>query len=297
MGQDAGMMLTLVVLAAGMGSRYGGLKQLDPMGPGGETILDYSVHDAVRAGFGRVVFVIRRDFEGEFRALVAERYAGRVQVELAFQELGDLPAGFEVPEGRVKPWGTAHAILAARRVVNGPFLAINADDFYGREAYAAMAAHLADSADFAMAGYRLAATLSDHGTVSRGVCEVDPGGWLTGVREYTAIRKADGGGAVCGGTSFSGGELVSMNFWGFTPAIFPALEEGFAEFLATGRGEGEYYIPTAVERMVAAGRARVRVIPTDSTWFGVTYREDRAGVVERLAGMVAAGEYRSPLWG
>lgn len=296
--------LTLLVLAAGMGSRYGGLKQLDPMGPGGETLLDYSVFDALAAGFNRVVFVIRRDFEEEFRNKVGAKYADRLRVGYAFQELSDLPEGHVVPEGRQKPWGTAHAILAGRHTVDSPFLAINADDFYGAEAYQTMAAHLrlASPKEFAMAGYRLRNSLSDHGTVSRGVCQSDGNNFLVSVREFTALEKLDGGAIQKNpdGTQdvFTGEEPVSMNFWGFTPDVFASLRIGFESFLSKSGGElkSEFYIPSAVADMISSGSASVNILPTESRWFGVTYREDKPVVMEKLAEFVSQGAYPCPLW-
>jgi hypothetical protein len=292
------METTLLVLAAGMGSRYGGLKQMDPLGPQGQTILDYSVYDALRSGFSRVVFVIRRDFEEEFREKVGARFEDRADVGYVFQQLNDLPAGFAVPDGREKPWGTGHAVWCARGAVDGPFLAINADDFYGRGAIAAAGTFLAaqpeGGTDWCMAGYRLDATLSPSGTVSRGVCKVSAGEMLEGVAEYTKIAAVEGviADAVTG-KKFTGGESVSMNCWGFTPAVFGGLEALFTQFLDAGGGgeKSEFYIPDAVTSLVASGAGSVRVLPVVSRWFGVTYREDRAGVVAALAELTAAGEY------
>jgi len=295
---------TLLVLAAGMGSRYGGLKQMDPVGPAGETLLDYSVFDAIRAGFGRVVFVIRRDFEEAFREAIGARFEDRIDVGYVFQELNDLPGGFTVPGERIKPWGTGHAIWCARGAVDTPFLAINADDFYGRPAIDAVHAFLAEvppaSAEFCMAGYRLEATLSPSGSVSRGVCEISDGGLLTGVKELTRIRRE--GGVLADeatGRVFSGGERVSLNCWGLTPAVFGGLERLFEEFLTRRIGEekSEFFIPSAIADLIARGQANVRVLPVDSPWFGVTYREDRPIVVAALSALTLAGEYPSPVWG
>ncbi len=294
--------LTLLVLAAGMGSRYGGLKQLDPMGPSGETLLDYSVFDAIQAGFTKVVFVIRKDFESEFRERVGARYVGRVEVDYVFQDLTDLPAGFSMPEGREKPWGTAHAIWAAREAIHEPFLAINADDFYGTHSYRLLATHLASAKDgeFAMGGYKLRNTLSEHGSVSRGICQVTEKDELVSVQEHTKLEKR-GDGAVDVNeteTSFTGEEPVSLNFWGFTPSVFGSLEHNFEAFLAAEGSalKSEFYIPSAVAAIVTSGKASVKVLRTDATWFGVTYREDKPGVVERLAQFVSEGKYPSPLW-
>jgi len=290
------METTLLVLAAGMGSRYGGLKQMDPVGPSGETLLDYSVHDAVLSGFSRVAFVIRRDFEEEFREKVGSRFEDRIDVGYVFQQLNDLPEGFSVPDGRVKPWGTGHAIWCAREAVDTPFLAINADDFYGRDAISGVQRFLAgqtpESTDFCMAGYRLKTTLSPSGNVSRGICRTTAEGLLEEVKEFTKLHKM--GNRVADdvtGETFSGDERVSMNCWGFSPAVFSGLEELFVSFLARRGTEekSEFYIPDAVTGLIQTGAATVRVLPVESRWFGVTYREDRDAVVAALAGM--AREY------
>jgi NDP-sugar pyrophosphorylase family protein len=285
---------TLLVLAAGVGSRYGGLKQLDPVGPDGATIMDYSIFDAARAGFGRVVFVIRRDFAEAFQRQIGARAARRLPVDYAYQELADLPAPFSVPPDRHKPWGTGHAVRAARAVIDEPFASINADDFYGRDGFERMARHLEHSPDAAMVGYRLRATLSDHGGVARGICELDGSGALRTVREYLTIERS-GAGAIdqASGRQLTGDELVSMNFWGFPPTIFAALEEGFARFLHQegARPTAEFLLPAAVDQLVTAGAARVAVLPSSGKWFGVTYPADRARVVASLAELTAAGEY------
>jgi dTDP-glucose pyrophosphorylase len=289
----------LLVLAAGMGSRYGGLKQLDPVGPGGETLLDYSVYDALRAGFDRVVFLIRRDIEKDFRAQIGSRYAGKIAVDYAFQQLDALPDGFVPAAGRTKPWGTAHAVWCAREAITTPFAAINADDFYGADAFQRVGKFLqsvdpaAQPATLAMAGYRLDKTLSDHGTVARGICEVGPDGLLRRVEELTDIARRADGSIACGDRLLAGDVPVSMNFWGFTPQIFPFLEKVLRQFLAANIAseKAEHYIPTAVAEMITAGEAIVRVLPTEADWFGVTYREDRPRVVESLARLVASGAY------
>ena len=276
---------------------------MDPVGPSGETLLDYSVYDALYSGFTRVVFVIRRDFEEEFREKIGCRFEGRIDVDYVFQQLNDLPNGFTVREGRVKPWGTAHAIWCARSAVDMAFLAINADDFYGRGAIAGVGEFLSrqsnGSTDYCMAGYPLATTLSPSGDVSRGVCEAGDDGLLVAVKEFTQIREEDGAITdAATGQLFSGNELVSLNCWGFTPAIFGGLENLFVSFLAE-RGQeekSEFYIPSAVADLVEAGAATVRVLPVESQWFGVTYREDRESVVRALAGLAASGHYPSPLW-
>lgn len=299
---------TLLVLAAGMGSRYGGLKQMDPMGPNGETVLDYSVFDAIRAGFGRVVFVIREDFAEAFKNGVGAHFAGRIEVDYAFQRLEDLPAGFSVPEGRVKPWGTAHAVRAARDIVAEPFAVINADDFYGRDAYQRAADFLSNppSANavehYAMVGYPLANTLSDHGDVNRGICTRDDSGRLTYVEEFVAIeREGDG---VIRGNALDGSRReideatpVSMNFWGFTPSLFDHLELEFTAFLGEygGQEKSEFYIPTLVDSLIRTDKADCRVLDTDSQWFGVTYPNDKPYVVASIQELIDAGEYPAAL--
>jgi hypothetical protein len=304
------MQPTLLVLAAGMGSRYGGLKQMDPMGPSGETVLDYSVFDAIRAGFGKVVFIIREDFAEAFQANVGSRFAGLIEVGYSFQKLDDLPEGFAIPEGRVKPWGTAHAVRAARNAVSGPFAVINADDFYGADAYLSIANWFADLAaagetakdHYCMVGYPLRNTLSGHGGVNRGICQTDAGSLLTDVEEVVEIqRDADG---VVRGTALNGerieiqdGAPVSMNFWGFTTAFFKDLEDHFTAFLKEKGGElkSECYIPTVVDDFIRRGTADCQVLETSSSWFGVTYPDDKPHVVECIAALVENGAYPSPL--
>jgi len=298
---------TLLILAAGMGSRYGGLKQIDPMGPAGETLLDYSVFDALRAGFGRAVFVIRPDFEAAFRERVMARFAGRIETAIAFQTLDMLPDGFAVPPGREKPWGTTHAILCARDVVAEPFAMINADDFYGRDSFAVLGRRLAtlanDSSAYCMVGFTLAGTLSDHGTVARGVCRTDDRGFLADIQELTGVGRMAGGGIRGAGKNgpveLTGAEPVSMNMWGFTPRIFPQLARDFQAFLTAHGAEhtSECYIPMSLGALVHAGHASCEVLPTTSTWFGATYAEDKAAVQASLLGLVAAGEYPPSLWG
>ena len=300
------MSLTLVVLAAGLGSRYGGLKQIDPVGPSGETVLDYAVFDAIRAGFDRVVFVIRRDFEALFREKIGARYTGRIAVDTVFQSLDALPPGFNPPVGREKPWGTGHAVWCAREAVTGNFAVINADDFYGADSFRQLADFLrcgvpvpagrpsASPAEFALVGFRLANTLSEHGAVSRGVCGIAAGGELESIVEQTNILPAD----VGAGRKFAGAEIVSMNCWGFSPALFPRLDTQLREFLGTRAGEAkaEFYLPAAVSAMIAAKEAVVRVLPTAATWFGVTYREDRPRVQAAIAALVRAGVYPDRLF-
>jgi hypothetical protein len=297
---------TLVVMAAGMGSRYGGLKQIDPMGPSGETILDYSVFDALRAGFGKVVFIIRPDFEEAFRTGVSAKFADRIAVDYAFQTLDRLPAGFSVPEGREKPWGTTHAILSAREAVKEPFAVINADDFYGRTSFAVLHDYLSslpnDSAEYSMVGFTLKNTLSEHGTVTRGVCKTDAHGFLTEIEEMTKIGCGPSGVSNTkeDGTVFplSGQEPVSMNMWGFSPHLFEQLDGLFQEFLTAHGGElkGECYIPLSVGELVRRKLASCKVLPTDSTWFGVTYREDKPVVQASIAALTTGGAYPPALW-
>ncbi len=293
----------LLVLAAGMGSRYGGLKQIDPVGPGGETIMDYSIYDALRAGFGKLVFVIRKEIEEPFRQIVGARFEKRVAVEYVFQELDKLPPGFLVPAGRTKPWGTTHAILMAEDVIDEPFAVINADDFYGAESYRLLGEHLrSGAADYAMVGFILRNTLSDFGSVARGVCRMDGSGSLESVVELMHIeREGEGGkntdaaGAV---TRLTGDELVSMNMWGFTPGIFGQLQGSFRKFLERHGLEerSECYIPSVVNELVCAGQARVKVLRTNDAWFGVTYREDRPRVVESIKRLIERGDYPKQLW-
>ena len=283
------MELTIVVLAAGMGSRYGGLKQLDPVGPAGEIILDYSVNDALKAGFNTVVFVIRRELLDLFRETVGCRYEGRVQVKYAFQELEPLPEGRVAPVGRSKPWGTGHAVLAAAPLVKESFAVINADDYYGPSGFENLASFLrqAKPGEFAMVGYRLENTLSEHGTVSRGICTADEQGFLREIIERPAIART-GEGIVAEGSSpvkLTGAEPTSMNFWGFTPDLFANLECHFTEFLEE-RGDdlkAEFYLPAAISSMIASGEATVRLLHSQDPWFGLTYPEDRPLVVEALA--------------
>ena len=316
---------TLVVLAAGMGSRYGGLKQVDPVGPSGEAILDYSVFDAVRAGFAKVVFVIRRDFEEEFRAKVGSKFERMVEVGYCYQDIADLPAPYSVPAGRVKPWGTAHATRAARDAVKGPFALVNADDFYGRDAFERLARFLLGSSrvevgsdrveigsktlndpnltlndsklHFAMVGFRLDRTLSENGSVARGICDIAPDGMLRTVKEMTKLVRA--GDAAENREDESNpvkvplDARVSMNCWGFTEGLFAELESRFPAWLAENgaKEKSEWYIPFVVDELVREGRADCEVLPTDSSWFGVTYREDKPFVVESIRRLVESGEY------
>ncbi len=295
---------TLLVLAAGMGSRYGGLKQIEPVGPSGEAVLDYSVYDALRAGFGRVVFVIRRDIEEAFKRGIGSRFERFADVGYAFQELDMLPAGFSVPAGRTKPWGTAHAILVAKDAVSTPFGVINADDFYGYDSYRVLSAELARGgrSQYCMVGFRLGNTLSEHGAVARGICTADAEGMLRDVVELTGIVKTPEG-AEHGGDDgtvhrMDGSEIVSLNMWGFTPSIFEHLEREFAAFLSESVSDvrREFFIPTVVNTLVARGLVTMSVLPTRSSWFGVTYREDTPEVVASIRALVEQGCYPGDLW-
>ena len=300
---------TLLLLAAGMGSRYGGLKQLDGLGPHGETIMDYSIYDAIQAGFGKIVFVIRKDFEEQFREKVLSKYEGHIPAELVFQGIDALPEGFTVPEGREKPWGTNHAVLMAKDVINEPFCVSNCDDFYNRDCFKVIGKYLADlpegaKNDYAMVGFRVGNTLSENGTVSRGVCSTNKEGNLTTVVERTKIERRDGkvqylddnGSWV----TVDDNTPVSMNVWGFTPDYLDYSEEYFKEFLSDPRNmenkKSEYFIPMMVNKLITDGTATVKVLDTTSTWFGVTYPEDREGVVERIKRLVDEGVYPSKLF-
>ncbi len=297
---------TLFVLAAGMGSRYGGLKQLDGLGPNGETIMDYSIYDAIRAGFGKVVFVIRRVFEADFREKIVSKYADRIPVELVFQELDNLPAGFKVPEGREKPWGTNHAVLMGKDVIHEPFAVINADDYYGRESFQVLADYLKSiegtEGKYAMVGYRVSNTLSESGSVARGVCETNEQGFLTKVTERTKILREEDGVIRFieedGKTALDENTPVSMNMWAFTPDYFRYSEQCFVEFLKEHGNElkSESYIPSLVDELIHSGKATCRVLDTPSRWFGVTYATDRPQVVEKFAQLVKDGVYPSPLF-
>ena len=292
---------TLVLLAAGMGSRYGGLKQLDQVGPHGETLMDYSVFDALRAGFGKVVFVIRHDIEEEFKRVIGSRYAHLVDVDYAYQALDDLPAGFTVPEGRQKPWGTGQAVYAAREVVKTPFAVINADDGFVKLA-SGLSGKAAD--EFCMCGFFLKNTLSENGSVSRGICTVDGNGDLADVVEHTKIERREDGRIIStlpdgSETEFTGDEIVSMNMWGFQPSLFEHLEELFTGFLKEHGGElkSEFYIPFVADALIKRGRAKVRMLTSADSWFGVTYREDKPLVQQGLAALTAAGKYPENLFG
>lgn len=297
---------TLFILAAGMGSRYGGLKQLDGLGPNGETIMDYSVFDAIRGGFGKVVFVIRKDFEQDFNEKIASKYRNHIPVEIVFQSKDALPAGFTCPAERVKPWGTNHAVMMGENVINEPFAVINADDFYGRESYAVLAKALIEmegtNNNYCMVGYRVGNTLSESGTVARGVCETNVKGFLTNVVERTEVIRREGKVSYKDEkgewTIIEDNTPVSMNMWGFTPDYFIHSNEMFVDFLnnLNGNLKAEYFIPLVVNNLIKAKTATVKVLDTPSKWFGVTYATDRQGVVDKIQTLVNAGEYPAKLW-
>ncbi|MDR1563052.1 MAG: nucleotidyltransferase [Dysgonamonadaceae bacterium] len=298
---------TLFVLAAGMGSRYGGLKQLDGLGPNGETIMDYSIFDALRGGFGKVVFVIRHIFEDDFREKIIGKYKNHIPIDLVFQELDQIPTGFSVPADRSKPWGTNHALLMGREVINEPFAVINADDYYGRESFKILADYLVSlenkQNDYCMIGYRLGNTLSESGSVARGVCEKNKDGFLTNIVERTyIIRDADGKIKFKNeqGEMQTVGENtpVSMNMWGFTPEYFKYSEQQFVDFLKNNidNPKSEFFIPLAINNLINNDKARVKVLDTPSKWFGVTYQEDRQGVVDKLKELHNKGEYPAKLF-
>ncbi len=295
---------TLVLLAAGMGSRYGGLKQLDPMGPNGEPLMDYSVFDAIRANFGKVVFIIRRDIEDVFKAQIGSKYEKYIPVEYAFQSLDDLPQGFSVPEGRVKPWGTGHAVYAARNVVKGPFVLINADDFYGRDGYKKVGDFLVNGGrnEFAMCGFMMKNTVSENGSVSRGICDIDSDGNLANVVEHTKIITRNGKYFSCMDDGeeieFPGDTVVSMNMWGFQDTVFDYLEELFVEFLKAKGTElkSEFYIPAVVDTLVKKGCCTAKVLISESAWFGITYQDDKPEVQKKLKGLISDGIYPEKLF-
>lgn len=300
---------TLFLLAAGMGSRYGGLKQLDGLGPHGETIMDYSIYDAIHAGFGKLVFVIRKDFEQDFREKILSKYEGHVPAELVFQSLDSLPEGFSVPEGREKPWGTNHAVLMAKDVINEPFLVINCDDFYNRDAFMVIGKFLSNLPEgsknkYAMVGFRVGNTLSENGTVARGICSKDADGNLTTVVERTEIKRVDG--PVCykdeegNWIAVEDNTPVSMNMWGFTPDYFDYSEAYFKEFLSDPKNmenlKAEFFIPLMVNKLINEKTATVEVLDTTSKWFGVTYAADRDDVVARIQKLIDEGVYPNKLF-
>ena len=298
---------TLFVLAAGMGSRYGGLKQLDGLGPNGETIMDYSIFDAIRGGFGKIVFVIRKDFEEDFRKKIISKYENHIPVEVVFQSIDKLPEGFTCPAERVKPWGTNHAVLMGKEVIREPFAVINADDFYGRDSFAVIGKFLSELPEgakntYCMVGFRVGNTLSESGTVARGICSTDENRHLTTVVERTEIMRINGvvsykdeNGEWVG---IEDNTPVSMNMWGFTPDYFNYSEEYFIDFLKENidKPKAEYYIPLMVNKLINDGTATVEVLDTTSRWFGVTYAADRQGVVDKLQALADSGEYPSNLF-
>lgn len=300
---------TLLLLAAGMGSRYGGLKQLDGLGPNGETIMDYSIYDAIKAGFGKIVFVIRKDFEDDFRQKVLSKYEGHIPAEVCFQAMDKLPEGFTVPEGRQKPWGTNHAVMMAKSLIHEPFCVINCDDFYNRDAFMVMGKFLSELPEgsknrYSMVGFRVGNTLSENGTVARGICSKDNEGHLTEVVERTEIMRVDG--KVCykdeegKWVAVEDNTPVSMNMWGFTPDYFEYSDEYFKEFLSDAKNmenlKAEFFIPLVVNNLIHEGTATVKVLDTTSKWFGVTYAADRQATVDRIQKLIEEGVYPNRLF-
>jgi len=299
----------LVVMAAGLGSRYGGLKQMDPMGPGGQFIIDYSLYDAVRAGFKKVIFIIKEENRTAFEETIGSRVRDFIEVEYIYQRADDIPDGFAIPEGRVKPWGTGHAVYSARNAVKEPFAVINADDFYGFGCFKVLYDYLStvdvNSSDFMLAGFRVENTLTEHGTVARGVCETSADGYLTGITERTKIEKRPCGAAFTEDdgatwTDIPAGTVVSMNTWGFTPALFAEMAVEFPQFLENNVPKNplkaEFYLPFVVDRMIADNTARVRVIDTGEKWYGVTYQDDKPVVQAAIRTLVEEGKYPEELW-
>ena len=286
--------ITLLVMAAGMGSRYGGLKQLDAVGPNGETIIDFSVYDAIRAGYNKVVFIIRKDFEKQFKQKISNKYKNKIDVEIVYQDLNDLPGSFRCPNERSKPWGTGHAILAARNAISEPFVAINGDDFYGKESFEVISNYYSSvNSGFAMAAFQLDKTLSENGSVSRGICEQNSNELVTVVETHD-IKKNSVGIIECNrDISLSGNELVSMNMWGFTPTLFDHLEKMFNDFLTGNISDlkSEFLIPSVINDLIEKNIEKVKVLKTQSTWFGVTYVEDKAFVESQIKELIQCGEY------
>ena len=300
------MSTTLLVLAAGMGSRFGGLKQIDSFGPSGETIIDYSIYDAVKAGFNKVVFVIRREFEEDFKNTVSNKYKGKIEVDFSYQELDNLPKGFATFPERIKPWGTGHAVWCARNVISDAFAVINADDFYGRDSFKVIAEYLntlevENITKQCMVGYTLRNTLSENGDVSRGICDLDEYSNLSLITERTEIiKKGDVAAYIEEGTEteLTGDEIVSMNMMGFTPIVFNEFEKDLIDFMKKRGSElkSEFYLPTVLNNLVQQGESTVKVLKTDSVWFGVTYKEDKKIVVKKINELVESGEYPRQLW-
>lgn len=295
---------TLLILAAGLGSRYGSLKQIESIGPSGEAIIDYSVYDAIRAGFGKVVFVIKKDIEKDFRENLLNRFENRINTEYVFQELDMLPEGYSLPPERKKPWGTAHAIMISGQAITTPFAAINADDFYGSEAFTELATALSGKkkgTDYCMIGYKLRNTLSEHGTVSRGVCDIDSDGFLRSVSELTKIKRLNNNIVYYKNDkplNLDEDLTVSMNMWGFTTDIFQQIRDRFSSFLSENINDptAEFYIPTLVDQLIREKAARVKVINCDASWFGITYREDRDAARKSILQKIETGEYPRKLW-
>ena len=300
---------TLVIMAAGMGSRYGGLKQIDPVGPNGELIIDYSIFDAVKAGFDKVVFIIKKETEEIFRESIGSRIDAIIKTSYVFQSINDVPAGFQVPEGRIKPWGTGHAVLSCRNMIDTPFAVINADDFYGQTTFQMMKDYLMGLKDssayqYCLVGFKLENTLTEHGHVARGVCTLDQEGYLKEIHERTKIQKF---GNLAKYTEddkewvlIPEGSIVSMNTWGFTPSIFNELEAGFPEFLRDNSGnimKAEYFLPSVIDGLISDSKARVKVLPTKERWYGVTYQEDKPLVKQAIVQMIEEGIYPEKLWG
>ncbi len=299
----------LVIMAAGMGSRYGGQKQIDPVDEYGNIIMDFSIYDAKEAGFEKAVFIIKKENEEAFRAAIGDRIGNYIETAYVYQDLNNIPEGYAVPGGRAKPWGTGHAILSCAGVVDGPFAVINADDYYGKEAFRQVFQYLSHHKDddkyrFAMVGYRIENTLTENGTVARGICETDSEGMLKTVTERTSIERRDG--VIVyeeegeGPQEIPEGTYVSMNLWGFSAGIFPELKKQFSRFLETALREnplkGEFYIPSAVGRLLEEGKATVRLLPTHDRWFGVTYKEDKAAVTAAIKELKKKGLYPERLW-
>ena len=290
--------ITLLVMAAGMGSRYGGLKQLDEVGPSGETIIDYSVFDAIKAGFSKVVFIIRKDFEDEFKTKISNKFSNDIQVEFVFQDIHQLPSGFSLPEDRIKPWGTGHAILCASNFIDGPFNAINADDYYGRESFKTIADYYNNGNDsFSMVSFQLEKTLSDFGSVTRGLCTVN-NDKLINVVETENLVKSKSGITSNSDLDLNGDEPVSMNMWGFTPAIFDYLNKMFEVFLSKNIHDikSEFLIPSVINDLINSGDELVQVLYSKSSWFGVTYKQDKSYVVQQIQNLVNSGFYPHKLF-
>jgi NDP-sugar pyrophosphorylase family protein len=299
---------TLLILAAGIGSRYGGLKQLDRIGPSGETIIDYSIYDALQAGFGKVIFVIKESIESDFKEAFVERLNEKIAIDYVFQETWMVPEGIEIPDNRSKPWGTGHAVMMADGKINGPFAVINADDFYGRGAFMALAGYYknglpGNTNDYCMVGYKVSNTLSEFGAVSRGICQTDENSFLVDVVERTHIERREGVIVYKDGKDnlvpISDDSIVSMNFWGFTPSFFNFLKKGFGDFIKKNADnlKAEFYIPTMVNALINSKEASVRILDCNEQWFGMTYKEDRETVVKKIRELVKQGLYPENLWG